>query len=82
MRPWSESFHNSLRETQYAGQRDLFQELDIYPPYRPNCVCKGCGIPWRGEDARDKPGKAKERGCWYVSHSIVRCPKCHQEKSK
>jgi hypothetical protein len=76
---WSESFHNDLRETRYPGQIDIFQELEISPPYRPNVVCKKCAKPWRGEDARSTPAKARERKCWYVSHGLVRCPDCHQE---
>lgn len=82
MKHWTEGFHQQLRETHHAGQIDIFQELEIHPPFRPNVRCKGCGIPWNGEDARSTPQKAKDRACWYVSNSVVRCPSCHMEKMK
>lgn len=82
MRPWTEGFHQQLREVLHEGQQDLYGELDIVPPYRPHVRCRKCGTPWEGADARSTPAKARERGVWYVSHSKVVCPTCQAKEQQ
>lgn len=74
-----QKFFDEIREIHFPGQTDIFTELEILPPFRPNCRCKGCAIPWHGEDARDSLPKAKRRGCWFVSNKRVLCPNCVRE---